>query len=73
MEVEILKYPTQEDWKWVKTCTLNTVGKTSVKDPTIDWERKLLKAEHSPIRELWFGIKMKVPYYVMGHFVRHHI
>lgn len=73
MEVEILKYPTQEDWKWVKTCTLNTVGKTSVKDPTTDWKIKLLKAEHSPIRELWFGIRMKVPYYVMGHFVRHHI
>lgn len=72
-KVEILKYPKEEDWQWVKTCTLNTVGKTSTKKPKKEWRIKLLKSEHSPIRELWFGIKMEIPYWVSVHFVRHHI
>ena len=72
-KVEILKYPKEEDWMWCKTCTLNTVGKTSTKLPTDEWKAKLVEAEHSPLRELWFGIKMISPYYVSVHFVRHHI
>ena len=72
-KVEILKHPTDEDWMWCKTCTLNTVGKTSAKLPTAEWKHKILEAGHSPIRELWFGIKMQIPYYVSVHFVRHHI
>ena len=73
IKVEILKHPTEEDWMWCKTCTLNTVGKTSTKLPTEEWKRKLLQSEHSPARELWFGIKMTIPYWVSVHFVRHHI
>ena len=72
-KVEILKHPTDEDWMWCKTCTLNTVGKTSAKLPTAEGKHKILEAGHSPIRELWFGIKMQIPYYVSVHFVRHHI
>jgi len=72
-KVEILKYPTEEDWIWCKTCTLNTVGKVSAKLPTDEWKKKLVQAEHSPLRELWFGIKMTIPSYVSVHFVRHHI
>ena len=71
--VEILKHPTEEDWMWCKTCTLNTIGKTATTLPNNEWKTKILKSEHSPIRELWFGIKMRVPYYVSVHFVRHHI
>lgn len=71
--IEILKYPNEQDLQWVKTCTLNTVGKKSTKAPTNEYLDKLVKAEHSPIRELWFGIKMVVPYWVSVHFVRHHI
>ena len=73
MNIEILKYPHEEDWMWCKTCTLNTVGKVSTKLPTDEWKKKLIEAEHSPLRELWFGIKMTIPYYVSVHFVRHHI
>ena len=69
--VELLKYPT--DLAWVKTCTLNTVGKTSTTAPTEEWLERLIKAEHSPIRELWFGIRLTIPYWVSVHFVRHHI
>lgn len=72
-QVEVLKYPTEEDLKWCKTCTLNTVGKRVVNAPTEEWIEKLVLAEHSPIRELWFGIKMEIPYWVSVHFVRHHI
>lgn len=74
--VEIIKYPTNNDWLWVKRCTLNTVGKKLKKNTNEvdeDWKKKIIKSEHSPIRELWFGIKMEIPYFVSVHFVRHHI
>lgn len=74
MKIELIKYPTQNDWLWVKTCTLNTVGKKVVNNNVDnEWKVKLLKSEHSPIRELWFGIRMEIPYWVSVHFVRHHI
>lgn len=73
MKVELLKVPSETDLMWVKTCTLNTVGKETTKAPTDEWVKRLVEAEHSPIRELWFGIKMTIPYWVSVHFVRHHI
>lgn len=73
MKVEVLKYPTENDLLWVKQCTLNTVGKSTTKAPTEEWLKRLVEAEHSPMRELWFGIKMEIPYWVSVHFVRHHI
>ena len=72
-KIELLKYPSEKDLTWVKTCTINTVGKTSTTLPTNEWLKKLVNAEHSPIRELWFGIKMEIPYWVSVHYVRHHI
>jgi hypothetical protein len=72
-KIEILKYPTGQELLWCRQCTLNTVGKTTTKQPTEKWLKELLVAEHSPIRELWFGIKMEIPYWVSVHFVRHHI
>lgn len=73
MKVEIRKHPTESDWMWCKECTLNTVGKTSTTLPSDEWKKKLVESEHSPLRELWFGIKMEIPYWVSVHFVRHHI
>lgn len=73
MKVELLKYPTERDLLWCKICCLNTVGLNTTKLPTEEWLEKLIKAEHSPARELWFGIKMEIPYWVSVHFVRHHI
>lgn len=73
MKITLLKYPELQDLAWLKTCTLNTVGKSSTTAPTVDWVERLVKAEHSPMRELWFGIKMEIPYWVSVHFVRHHI
>lgn len=73
MKIKLLKYPTEQDLLWCRQCTLNTIGKTTTKQPTEKWLKELVEAEHSPIRELWFGIKMEVPYWVSVHFVRHHI
>ena len=75
MKVEILKYPNYQDLLWCKKCTLNTVGIKLSSKAKVDeeWIERLIKAEHSPIRELWFGIKMEIPYWVSVHFVRHHI
>ena len=74
MKVELIKYPSMLDWVWVKRCTLNTVGKNlSSVNVSDEWKEKLLLSEHSPIRELWFGFKLTIPYWVSVHFVRHHI
>lgn len=73
IKVEILKYPNESDLQWFKTCTLNTVGKKSAKAPTQEWIKKVIEAEHSPIRELWFGIQMEIPYWVAMHFRTHQL
>lgn len=73
-EIEMIKSPTEEDWAWCKTCTLNTIGKKVIGSiPTDEWKRKIIAAEHSPLRELWFGFRMTIPSWVVTHFVRHHI
>lgn len=72
MKVELVKYPTAEDWILCKQCTLVTVGKRSTKEPTIEWKHAILKARHSPIRELKFVFLLKdVPSWVATHLVRH--
>lgn len=73
IKVEMIKYPTDEDWLFCKQCALNTIGKSSTILPNSEWKEKILRAEHSPIRTLWFAFKMEIPYYVSVHLVRHHI
>ena len=70
--VEILKHPTEADWKLCKTCTLVTVGKESSKPPTEEWKKNILKARHSPIRTLEFCFRLNnIPSWVATHLVRH--
>lgn len=72
MSVEILRYPTDEDWKRCKMLALNTIGKRYAgSEVTDEWKRKILRSEHSPIRTLMFTIRMDVPYWVSVHFCRH--
>lgn len=76
IKVELLRRPKEEDWLWCKTCILNTVGKklkSSTKEIDMDYKKKILASEHSPIRELWFGFRLTIPYYISVHIVRHHI
>ena len=72
MKVELVKYPSAEDWILCKQCTLVTVGKRSTKEPTTEWKHDILKARHSPIRELKFVFLLKdIPSWVATHLVRH--
>lgn len=71
-KVEIIKHPTDQDWLLCKKCTLVTVGKDSEKLPTEEWKRKILAAEHSPIRTLEFCFRItNIPYWVSVHLCRH--
>lgn len=72
MKVELLRYPAEADWLLAKQCALITVGKWSTKPPTEKFRRGILRARHSPIRELKFVFLMTdIPYWVSGHLVRH--
>ena len=72
MITKILK--TDIDWVDVKNSCRTTVNKESTdKEPTDTFKRKILMAEHSPIRQLrvtweWAGIKS----WIATHYVRHH-
>ncbi len=71
MKVELVKYPSDEDWLFCRQCTLNTIGKKTTKLPTDEWKKKLIESQHSPIRTLWFAFNLEIPYYVSVHLVRH--
>ena len=72
MKVEVIKYPTAEDWMLVKQCTLVTVGKEAKQPPTDEWKARMLRARHSPIRELKLVFYLTdIPYWVSVHLVRH--
>lgn len=72
MEVELIRYPTEEDWKLVKRATLETVGLTPKTPPSREWMEQLLRARHSPIRILQFVFELRdIPYWVSVHLCRH--
>lgn len=74
MQINLIKYPMDEDWIMVKKCALTTIGKSSITLPTSEWKESVLLARHSPIRELNFIYEIKdIPYWVTVHLVRHHI
>jgi len=49
LRVEIAWY--QDMWQEIKDSCLFTVGKGEGTYPTTEWKTKVLKAEHSPIRD----------------------
>ena len=72
VKVEVLRHPEQADWERCKMLALNTIGKCYAgSEITDEWKRKILRAEHSPIRTLPFTVRMEVPYWVSVHFCRH--
>lgn len=72
MKVNVLRFPTQEDWNRVKLLALGTEGKEAKKPATDEWKGRMLNCEHSPIRTLMFTIQLiDVPYWVSVHLVRH--
>ena len=72
MKVSILKRPTEEDWLFCKRCALETIGLNPKTPPNDEWKRKILRARHSPIRELRFAFLLEdIPYWVSVHLCRH--
>ena len=72
MNIELIKHPSADDWMLAYDCALNTIGKRAVRPPTDDWKRRILRARHSPIRELKFVFRLTdIPYYVSVHLCRH--
>ena len=70
MKVEVTKVTS---WKDVLNAARFTQRKEPLdKEPSDDFKRKIIKAEHSPLRCLMFNIDFyDIPYYVSVHLVRH--
>lgn len=69
--IDIFEHDTDQ-WLGAKDSAMHTIGKTHGTYPDSEWKRKMLLAEHSPIRRLrffwrWNGLKS----WVSVHFVRH--
>ena len=62
------------NWKKIKSACMTTISKEAGdKEPSTEWKRKLLLAEHSPIRRGTISWKWEsIPYAISTHFVRHH-
>ena len=62
------------DWKRVLNAARRTVGKTPIdKEPSIEFKKEVLLAEHSPIRLLEYDFTWDdIRQWVTAHFVRHH-
>ena len=72
METKIIKY--NVDWLEIKSACMQTISKQAKNTPPNEWRRKLLISRHSPIRRGVISWKWdNIPFYVMGHFVRHHV
>ena len=72
LRVEIVDYA--DNWQAVKNAAMNTIGAESGKYPDTKWKRKILLAEHSPIRLLELTVRITdVPYFVVMHLVRHRV
>lgn len=73
MEVKVIKFDV--DWLEIKNLCRKTISMGDSKlEPTTEWKRKLLLAEHSPLRHSLITVDIHdVPFYVMGHLVRHSV
>lgn len=73
MRVELIY--SRADWNEVLNACRTTVGKDRIdKQPKAVWRKKILHAEHSPIRKLQISVKCyDVKSWVATHFARHHV
>jgi hypothetical protein len=70
---EIQKIEEHGTWRTVADAARTTINKEAGdKEPSDQWKKRMLLAEHSPIRLIDFVWKwIKIPYWVTTHFVRH--
>ena len=62
----------EDMWQAIKDATMTTIGKDTGKYPDSEWKRRILMAEHSPIRIGKIIVKIyDAPQFVHGHLVRH--
>jgi hypothetical protein len=73
MEVELKDV--KGSWNEVLNRARTTVNKKELeKEPSDEFKRKILRAEHSPIRGLIYCFKItNLKSWVATHFVRHHV
>ena len=71
MEVRFLKV--LGSWRDVADAARTTIRlDEGTKEPSSKWKKRILLAEHSPVRKLCFNWKwIDLPYWVSVHFVRH--
>lgn len=71
MKVTIVKV--KGTWRDIADRCNTTIGKEAgEKEPSDTWKRKILLAEHSPIRTMVYTIRLEdIPSYVSVHLVRH--
>lgn len=63
------------DWSLALDAARQTMHKGAInKEPSSEWKKKLIYAEHSPLRLVEYKVTIKdIPSWVSVHFVRHHI
>lgn len=73
MKVELTR--TKGDWQEVVDRARTTVGKEALgREPSDKFKKKILLAEHSPIRSLIYCFKIRdLKSWVATHLVRHHV
>ena len=71
MKIKFLKV--KGTWREVADAARTTIRQDEgTKEPSSKWKKRILLAEHSPIRKLNFNWKwVDLPYWVSVHFVRH--
>lgn len=72
MRVELIEI--SNTWKRIKQAAFNTIGKDTDTEPSSEWKRKMLLAEHSPIRKLhlswrWHDLKSWVSVHIVRHWL----
>lgn len=72
-QMKISKVKIKGSWREVADSARTTIGMDEgTKDVSDSWKKKILLAEHSPIRQLLYKWKWSdLPYWVSVHFVRH--
>lgn len=64
----------EDMWQEIKDDALFTIHKNNGKYPDSAWKKKILLAEHSPIRSGRMIIEIyDIPSFVIGHLVRHNV
>ena len=73
MEAKVKFMKKVGSWREVADAARTTIRlDEGVKEPSPRWKKRILLAEHSPVRKLCFNWKwIGLPYWVSVHFVRH--